>query len=134
MALGGRFQRCSEVLVDGPQFQGVPQLHFGRKVEKSKRFLKRWNINVFGIVAVKKNLALSQVDFWDSEELQGTLSFEEEFTKEASRAEYDKWVLMEETRWRQKSRESFLKEADRNTIFFFTKWQMHIGGGIIWLR
>ena len=69
MALGGSFQRCNEVLVDGPQFQGVPQFHFGRKVEKSKRFLKRLNTDVFGNVVVRKKLALSQVDFWDSEEL-----------------------------------------------------------------
>ena len=30
--------------------------------------LKSWNKEVFGSVAVRKNLAISQVGFWDSKE------------------------------------------------------------------
>ena len=59
--------------------------------------------------------------FWDSKELLGTLSIEEEIAREALRVEFQKWALKEETSWRQKSREVWLKESDKNTIFFFHK-------------
>ena len=62
-----------------------------------KGLLKRWNTEAFGNVAVKKLEALSQVELWDSKEAQGTLSFEEESTRESSRVEFKKWALMEET-------------------------------------
>ena len=48
-------------------------------------------------MAVKKLEALSSVELWDSKEVQGILSFEEESTRESSRVEFKKWALMEET-------------------------------------
>ena len=57
--------------------------------------MKRWNTEVFKNVAVKKLEALSQVEFWDSKEVQGTLSFKEKSIKEILRANFKKWTLME---------------------------------------
>ena len=55
--------------------------------------LKSRNKEVFGNVVVGKNLALSQVGFWDSKERMRALSQEEVIAMEESRVGYRKWAL-----------------------------------------
>lgn len=59
-----------------------------KKLKVLKSNLKSWNIEDFGNVVIRKNMALSLVDSWDSKERMGALSQEEVVAREEVRMEH----------------------------------------------
>lgn len=59
-----------------------------KKLKVLKSNLKSWNIEDFGNVVIRKNMALSLVDSWDSKERMGALSQEEVVAREEARMEH----------------------------------------------
>ncbi|KAL6320735.1 hypothetical protein AAG906_008735 [Vitis piasezkii] len=105
--------------------RGRASFRVATKLKFLKDKIKSWNRDVFGRLEVNKNLALQQVDFWDRVESDRSLTERESELKTEAKEVFKNWVLLEETHWRQSSRELWLREGDKNTGFFHRMANAH---------
>jgi hypothetical protein len=103
---------------DSYQIEGTPSFILAKKLKALKSDLKKWNDEVFGNVAHKRNQLMTELNKLDVDVEDRPLSEEEKNQRERIVAELERNALMNEISWRQKSRVLWLQEGDKNTRFF----------------
>ena len=109
----------------GMVVRGSPSYRLAVKLKELKQNLKIWNREVVGNLERNKAKAHQQVELWDLVEGERSLTEGEIIRKKEAKECYAKWVSLEETHWRQLSRESWLREGDRNTRYFHCMANAH---------
>jgi hypothetical protein len=103
---------------DSYLYSGSPSYVLVQKLKSLKIDLRRWNKDVFGDVNSRKNDLQVQIQDFDLLEETRPLSVEEGVMKDHLKADLEKVLLLEEIKWRQSSRATWLREGDKNTKFF----------------
>ncbi|RVW54250.1 LINE-1 reverse transcriptase-like [Vitis vinifera] len=96
----------------GIEVRGSASFRLSAKLKDLKQKLKVWNREEFGNLESNKEAAIQQVEYWDRVEDEMSLSMEELTCKKEAKEDYAKWVDLEETHWRQTSRELWLKAEE----------------------
>ena len=120
-----RFKDLIRCWWQGMVVRGSASYRLATTLKEIKQNLKIWNRKVFGRLECNKVAVLRQVEFWDLMERERSLTEEEIVCKKEAKEGYTKGVSMEETHWRQLSRELWLREWDRNTSYFHRMTTAH---------
>ncbi|XP_030936396.1 uncharacterized protein LOC115961577 [Quercus lobata] len=111
-----RDERCQEVIEQAWNIEvwGSQLSRLCKKQDATKEALHKWNEEIFGNIQMQISLLMQKF-----KEIQGNTSSKENNRLETGlQNELNEWLYRSEVLWRQKSRELWLKEGDKNSKFF----------------
>ena len=95
-------------------FQGNASFQLCRKIQSTREALKRWNRGCFGHCNQRINRLMQLL-----QDVQSKDHSEQNAQLEANlQSELEEWMVRNEILWKQKSRELWLREGDKNSKFF----------------
>lgn len=103
---------------DNLTFTGNPGFIFCKKLMAIKEYLKRWNKDCFGRVDQVMQDLLVNIKNMDGKEAEGTTTEEDRILRVNLKSDYCKWALLEDKRKKQKAKDHWLQEGDKNTSYF----------------
>jgi exonuclease III len=108
--------RCGSIISKAwsSKVQGTHSYILCRKQALTTVALKKWNKNVFGHCSTKIKELTDSIEEIQLHERTETRASQEAYLH----GELNEWLRRNETLWRQKSREMWLKEGDKNSKFF----------------
>ncbi|RVW38638.1 LINE-1 reverse transcriptase-like [Vitis vinifera] len=101
---------------NGYSVEGYSSHCMAEKLKALKKDLKIWNKEVVGNVSSNRAEAFTRLQCWEAKEKENPLNPEDMEAKNLALEDYKKWALMEETSWRQKSREIWLREDIKDSV------------------
>ncbi|XP_026396904.1 uncharacterized protein LOC113291602 [Papaver somniferum] len=114
----GNLYSIMEVWWRALHFRGNPGFIFCKKLQALKGLLKEWNKNTFGKVDKLVNDSLVKIGVLDTKQRDGTTTEEDRIDRVNEKKEYLEWAKHENIRLRNKCKQEWIEEGDKNTTFF----------------
>ncbi|XP_057814743.1 uncharacterized protein LOC131028476 [Cryptomeria japonica] len=110
--------KLKEWWLEGDSFVGTPSFRFAKRLQVLKQKIKAWNISSFKNIFFEKLRIEGELEALNQKLMLNGMNKEEFKLENNLKEEYHNVLKIEEVFWRDKSRELWISEGDRNTKFF----------------
>lgn len=111
-------QHLKQWWVSAPFVPGSKMYQFAMKMKHIKKQIKQWNRDVFKNVFNQKEIVRVQLEDIHTDIIQNGITNDTYIKQKNLQNEWEELCGREEEYWRQKSRELWLQQGDKNTKYF----------------
>ena len=111
-------QHLKQWWVSAPFVPGSKMHQFAMKMKHIKKQIKQWNQDIFKNVLNQKEIVRVQLEDIHTDIVQNGMTNDTYIKQKNLQNEWEELCGREEEYWRQKSRELWLQQGDKNTKYF----------------